>query len=211
MGADKPKQNHDEHNKETLDNAQVIAPSEKEKKQKKKSEKVEKVIQGDLKDENKSPRPVKKSKKRMHSEAVMDEAELQPKKKKHKNRTGFPDPSEDSLLSEQARRALEYAFTQFHRPKHWKFHKARQNWLLRNIWSPTAVPDPHLPLVAKYLAGVQGRARENLVNTCRSHVTEAGEAVSNDEPQGTSGQADPEPKLKELRARAILSVLEATS
>ncbi len=53
---------------------------------------------------------------------------------------------------------------------------------------------------------------QNLVKTCRSHVTEAGEAVSNDEPpQGTSEQALPEPKVKELRARAILSVLEATS
>ncbi|KAK0191188.1 hypothetical protein F5146DRAFT_1137978 [Armillaria mellea] len=163
-------------------------------------------------DENKSPRPVKKSKKRKHSEAETEETEVQPKKKKHKNKTGFPDPSEDSSLSEQARRALEYAFTQFHRPKHWKFHKARQNWLIRNMWSTSAVPDAHMPLVSKYLAGVQGGVRENLVKACRSHVTEAGEAMSNDDPsQGTSEQALPESKVKELRARAILSVLEATS
>ncbi|PBL02298.1 hypothetical protein ARMGADRAFT_1057751 [Armillaria gallica] len=195
--------------KKTLDDVQVVTSVGKEKKKKKKrSEKVEKADE----DENKSPRPVKKSKKRKHSEAETEETEVQPKKKKHRNKTGFPDPSEDSSLSEQARRALEYAFTQFHRPKHWKFHKARQNWLIRNVWSPGAVPDAHMPLLSKYLAGVQGGVRENLVKTCRSHVTEAGEAVSNDEPpQGTSDQALPDPKVKELRARAILSVLEATS
>ena len=25
------------------------------------------------------------------------------------------------------------------KPKKWKFNKARQNWIVRNIWSPEAV------------------------------------------------------------------------
>ncbi|KAK0206315.1 hypothetical protein DFS33DRAFT_579473 [Desarmillaria ectypa] len=192
-----------------MDDAQVVKSAGGEtKKKKKRSEKVEKAEKLN-EDENKSPT---KSKKRKHSEAETDETEVQPKKKKHKNKTGFPDPAEDTSLSEQARRALEYAFTQFCDPKRWKFHKARQNWLIRNVWSTSAVPDAHMPLVSKYLAGVQGGVKENLIKTCRSHVTESGESVSNDElPQGTSEQALPESKLKELRARAILSVLEVTS
>ncbi|KAK0468118.1 uncharacterized protein EV420DRAFT_447341 [Desarmillaria tabescens] len=209
MGEDKPKKKHTERDEKTLDDAQVVTSAEKEKKKKKKrSEKVEKAEKLD-EDENMAPR---KSKKRKHSEAESDETEIQPKKKKHKNKTGFLDPAEDPSLSEQARRALEYAFTQFRHPKRWKFHKARQNWLIRNVWSTSAVPDTHMPLVSKYLAGVQGGVRENLVKTCRSHVTEAGESAPNDEsPQGTSEQALPESKLKELRARVILCVLEATS
>lgn len=35
--------------------------------------------------------------------------------------------------------ALEYAFLQMNRPSKWKFNKARQNWLIRNVWNPEAV------------------------------------------------------------------------
>lgn len=63
------------------------------------------------------------------------------------------------------------------RPSKWKFNKARQNWLIRNVWAPEAVsrddldsafsnvldlqlPDVYVPLVVKYLANVQGGSRE---------------------------------------------------
>lgn len=81
-----------------------------------------------------------------------------PPKKKHKNRTNFTDPREDTQLSTQSRKgahysvalakldgflllstALEYVFTQMNRPSRWKFNKARQNWLIRNVWSSETV------------------------------------------------------------------------
>ncbi|KDR83392.1 hypothetical protein GALMADRAFT_235499 [Galerina marginata CBS 339.88] len=93
-----------------------------------------------------------------------------PPKKKHKNRTGFADPREDTNLNNQSRKALEYAFTQMNRPSKWKFNKARQNWLIRNIWAPEALPEVYFPLAVKYLAAVQGGSREKLTQTCQSYI-----------------------------------------
>lgn len=86
------------------------------------------------------------------------EGESLPPKKKHKNRTNFADPREDTQLNTQSRKgahygvalsrldgfsflstALEYVFTQLNRPSRWKFNKARQNWLIRNVWSSETV------------------------------------------------------------------------
>jgi len=87
------------------------------------------------------------------------EGESEPPKKKHKNRTIFSDPREDTQLNAQSRKgayhnvaiarlegisrlsstALEYVFTQMNRPSRWKFNKARQNWLIRNVWSSETV------------------------------------------------------------------------
>ena len=35
--------------------------------------------------------------------------------------------------------ALSYAFERCQKVDNWKFNKARQNWLLRNVWSEQAV------------------------------------------------------------------------
>ncbi|KIK08541.1 hypothetical protein K443DRAFT_85301 [Laccaria amethystina LaAM-08-1] len=119
--------------------------------------------------------PLKKRKK--HRRDAMEEAEKDtrdataeapPKKKRHKNRTGLADPREDTVLSNQARKGLEYAFLQFHRPSKWKFNKARQNWIIRNVWSAENVPEMYLPLVIKYLTNVQGGSRTKLIETCQS-------------------------------------------
>jgi hypothetical protein len=95
----------------------------------------------------------------MEHKAQSEEAEGEsgPPKKKHKNRTNFADPREDTQLNTQSRKgthysvvarldefsllstALEYVFTQMNRPSRWKFNKARQNWLIRNIWSSETV------------------------------------------------------------------------
>lgn len=73
--------------------------------------------------------------------------------------------------------ALSYAFAQFRDPGHWKFNKAKQNWLVRNFWSAIAVchllfmlhpilngclqiPEKYEELITKYLSAVQGNARE---------------------------------------------------
>lgn len=103
----------------------------------------------------------KKSKKRKAESALEDNPlatdRPKPSKKNRKSTTTkFPDPGADESLSEQAKKgecysnerymhilmlpaALEYAFAQFTYQKTWKFHKARQNWILRNLWSETAV------------------------------------------------------------------------
>lgn len=36
-------------------------------------------------------------------------------------------------------KALEYAFTRMNKPSKWKFSKAKQNWIIRNVWSVEAV------------------------------------------------------------------------
>ncbi|KAJ4492921.1 hypothetical protein C8J55DRAFT_555904 [Lentinula edodes] len=105
------------------------------------------------------------------------------KKKKSRNNTGFPDPVEEALLSDQARLALTYAFKQFQNPSKWKFMKARQNWIIRN-WATDNVgkslpskfnlleiPDSQMPLVLKYLSNVKGNIREHLMRTCESIIS----------------------------------------
>ncbi|KAK7470911.1 hypothetical protein VKT23_002327 [Stygiomarasmius scandens] len=154
------------------------------------------------------------------SSTHIDETVEEPKRKKSKNKTGLSDPSDDSSLSDQARKALEYAFTQFRRPKKWKFHKARQNWIIRNVWSSTNVPDSQLPLVLRYLANVQGGVRENLVKTCQNILessADAGQAdttipnaVPTDETKSQAEKPNAEPKTDETklkRATALLEVL----
>lgn len=89
------------------------------------------------------------------------------KKRKSKKKLDFPNPSGDATLSEQATKALSYAYAQICNPPSWKFNKAKQNWLSRNYWSDMAIPDPHLPLAIKYLSGAQGAARENLLAACQ--------------------------------------------
>jgi hypothetical protein len=87
-------------------------------------------------------------------------------KKSRKNKTGFFDPEQDEEtdLPEQARKgaalsaslyppsltavtttALSYAFCRFHDPDSWKFNKARQNWLVRNLWNFQSVRDSCSP------------------------------------------------------------------
>jgi len=102
----------------------------------------------------------KKSKKRKHTESDGEKitsapdvvAEGQLPKKKRKGATKISDPAQDKSLSEQALKGmfvntklgrefifhvgLSYAFSQYCNPAEWKFNKARQNWLVRNIWSP---------------------------------------------------------------------------
>ncbi|KAN0097653.1 hypothetical protein V8E55_002099 [Tylopilus felleus] len=51
------------------------------------------------------------------------------------NRVSYPDPAVDESLSEQSRRALSYAYERCRGFETWKFNKARQNWLLRHVWS----------------------------------------------------------------------------
>lgn len=98
-----------------------------------------------------------------------------------------PDPATFEGLSDGAQRALTYAqaFTQTREA--WKFSKPRQNWLIRHVlWSPAVhsaavraaetevpeqgawVPDEYVPVVAVYLASVQGSALQRLLEGLQS-------------------------------------------
>ncbi|KAH9943126.1 uncharacterized protein BXZ73DRAFT_97180 [Epithele typhae] len=121
---------------------------------------------------NKSKRERKKHSKGEDEEEapVMSSTSSVTKKKKRKHRSSansYPDPAEDEVLTEQAQKALQYAFSQFNDPTSWKFNKARQNWLIRNIWLAEAIPEQYLPLTIQYLQGVQGGVRETLLKACR--------------------------------------------
>ncbi|KAK2463607.1 hypothetical protein APHAL10511_004358 [Amanita phalloides] len=90
--------------------------------------------------------------------------------KKKKRSSKIIDPSEDKTLSEQALKALVYAFSEYQSPAEWKFSKARQNWLIRNIWSSTMIPDEHMPLLLWYLRNVKGGVRNALIKTCQDQL-----------------------------------------
>jgi len=105
----------------------------------------------------------KESQSRDNSEVIQ-----QPPTKKRKNRTEFADPRDDSALNHQSRKALEYAFMQMNKPSKWKFNKAQQNWIIRNLWSPEALPEKYFSLTLKYLYKVQGGSRTKLIDDART-------------------------------------------
>ena len=112
---------------------------------------------------SKSHRKTKKRKSTAEAEAdgSPDLNDEKPKTKKRKKSTEFTDPNDDESISDQSKKgeanhiytliqqsnllttnsytALAYVFSQSVKPKTWKFNKARQNWLIRNLWSPEAV------------------------------------------------------------------------
>ncbi|KAF9534899.1 hypothetical protein CPB83DRAFT_888849 [Crepidotus variabilis] len=142
--------------------------------EKKKKRSKQKTELAGADDENASVKPPKKEKKRKRKDenleklntAVPAEPDIvdEPPRKKRKNRTEFSDPREDASLSGQTRNALEYAFTQLNKPKKWKFSKARQNWIIRNV------PDSYFPLALSYLAKVQGGSRNKLKEIAQGHL-----------------------------------------
>ncbi|KAF8138257.1 hypothetical protein EV363DRAFT_1313517 [Boletus edulis] len=138
------------------------------------------LVSQDLSDSTSTQRvgdqPASRKRKRIDRDAIRDqpvdlvtdatEFERPPKKRDgYQEEDGvhhlpYPDPAIDESLAEQSRRALSYAYERCRGIETWKFNKARQNWLLRNVWSEQAVPENYIPLVIGYLAGISGGARE---------------------------------------------------
>ncbi|KAF5393564.1 hypothetical protein D9757_000236 [Collybiopsis confluens] len=155
----------------------------------------------------------KERKKKRKRDEEVEPVDVEPKKKKNsKNKTGLTDPEDEPSLSDQARKALLYAFQQFRKPSAWKFQKARQNWIIRNVWSPENIPDSQMPLVLKYLSGVQGNIREALTKTCDSIIKEASRELASNakEPDKTEANAaiQPDKSKKVLRAEVLLATLK---
>ncbi|RXK40045.1 hypothetical protein M231_02685 [Tremella mesenterica] len=108
----------------------------------------------------------------------------------------------DPTLSDQAKKALHYVHLHALSRKSnspsgsiWKFNKARQNWLLRNIWNEE-VPDQWVDPVIRYLCTIQGAGRTILVDTAKTHLTPSatpastGEEVEEEKTVDKSGETD---------------------
>ncbi|KAG8716117.1 hypothetical protein FRC11_009166 [Ceratobasidium sp. 423] len=96
----------------------------------------------------------------------------------------YTNPLTDEALSDFAQRGLAYAYqyaqhvslaseSERAAKRPWKFNKARQNWILRNITDPTIVPDSYLPISLTYVVSIQGGARDDLKKTCKTTKKQA--------------------------------------
>jgi hypothetical protein len=104
-----------------------------------------------------TPTKKKKKFKRTSKDAVAEVPEEGGEPKKRQKSSKYPNPAEDSELSDQAQKggtrttpeymilpltlhtALGYANSFVNDKATWKFNKAMQNWLVRNFWSETLV------------------------------------------------------------------------
>ncbi|KAJ9119529.1 hypothetical protein QFC22_003238 [Naganishia vaughanmartiniae] len=97
--------------------------------------------------------------------------------------TGNGTPEEDASLTEQAQKGIQYAWLYTHRnlkslPEggakddgtYWKFNKARQGWLWKNVWNEEIIPSKYVELVIGYLSSMQGQARQKLMEEAQKIV-----------------------------------------
>nr|XP_033770706.1 uncharacterized protein C7orf50 homolog isoform X2 [Geotrypetes seraphini] len=68
--------------------------------------------------------------------------------------------------------ALQYLLSWSENPKHWKFQKTRQTWLLLHMYDKEKVPDKYFSILLDYLDGLQGRARELTVEKAEALMKE---------------------------------------
>ncbi|KAI5894116.1 uncharacterized protein SCHCODRAFT_02576772 [Schizophyllum commune H4-8] len=130
----------------------------------------------------------------------------------------YPHPAKDESLSEQAVKALSYAYTYHKHRDVWKFSKAHQNWLIRHCWSTTEIPDDYIPLLKKYLKNLQGGARERLLETCQSILTAAEAPEEHEEAAAPAkdkaepaAEGDAESPSKSVRFAAATKETDATT
>ncbi|KAF8845748.1 hypothetical protein BDN67DRAFT_296660 [Paxillus ammoniavirescens] len=134
------------------------------------------------------------------------------RKKMRRRDLPFPDPLENESLPEQSRKALSYAYQRFLDPKSWKFNKARQNWLIRNVWSESAIPEIYVPLLTKYLADIKGSARQKLIDSCNSKISSIVVApVEDAQLHGSTDADESSARPTAERARSLLQALEELS
>ncbi|XP_071976542.1 protein cholesin isoform X2 [Engystomops pustulosus] len=93
--------------------------------------------------------------------------------------------------------AKDYLKSWYRKNPEWKFQKLRQTWLLTNMYDTEKVSNKHFKRLLKYMAGLQGSARETTIQKAENYMKEYDQ-------QETQDEAD-EPKLK--RMRAVLQLL----
>ncbi|KAF8450744.1 hypothetical protein L210DRAFT_2409621 [Boletus edulis BED1] len=205
------------------------------------------LVSQDLSDSTSTQRvgdqPASRKRKRIDRDAIRDQPvdlvtdapEFEPPPKKrdgYQEEDGvhhlpYPDPAIDESLAEQSRRALSYAYERCRGIETWKFNKARQNWLLRNVWSEQAVsrglslpfnvvfrviqvPENYIPLVIGYLAGISGGAREKLIEECISKTSTSEKAPMQAQPSNDDSSKVGSTIIQQSdtsRAQSILQVL----
>jgi len=123
--------------------------------------------------------------------------------------SGFPDPSEDSSLSEKAQNALSNALLRIVFPDLWKFNKGTQNWLMKNFWAPDAVPEKYVPIVVGYLAGCEGGIRAKLIDNCKKHSQPPSDDEAAEKPvlKGILKKDEPPKADSSIRAAVLLKAL----
>ncbi|KAK7695615.1 hypothetical protein QCA50_000251 [Cerrena zonata] len=196
--------------------------SKKEKKEKKKvriSDVVEEAPNNKdvLTSEDTSPPKKKRKDKKTSSDKresrKKDREENESKSRRKAKDIDEADPEGDEELNDQARKALGYAYLYVTKREQWKFAKARQNWLVRNIFSQEMIPEKYLEHANQYLQSVQGGVRENLLKLCREATVEV---TSDPQPETAEGQTaevpKPEDSVRRIRAQTLLTLLsEETS
>ncbi|VDB83276.1 unnamed protein product [Peniophora sp. CBMAI 1063] len=128
--------------------------------------------------------PAKKEKKRKRKDAedAMD-VDTPAKPAKKSKASAIVNPSSDESLSSSAKEALLYAHAHHRDPAAFKFNKAKQSWLVRNMWKLDEIPENYTPLLAHYLGTVQGQMRKTLTNICKDKLD------ASDEPEGIHSRA----------------------
>jgi len=77
------------------------------------------------------------------------------------------------MWSDSFATALEYVHANLASTPDWKFNKARQNWIIRNLWDDAIVPDLYFPSCVKYVSGVQGNTRDVLIKSSKDIIEKA--------------------------------------
>ena len=89
-------------------------------------------------------------------------------------------PRTDSVESDDAGRsekliteALDYlrAWEKRGDGSDWKFRKATQSFLLSALWRADVIPKTYFDIALQYLQGIQGRARDRLVQQASEHLS----------------------------------------
>ncbi|OCF57063.1 hypothetical protein L486_05922 [Kwoniella mangroviensis CBS 10435] len=107
---------------------------------------------------------------------------------------------EDGSLSDQAKKNIYYAhlYSISRQPGvegelegvNWKFSKAKQNWLIRNIFSADEIPDKYVELVLNYLKTIQGLSKTNVIESANKIINPpaAPPADANPDEVGVEGE-----------------------
>ncbi|CAE6521297.1 unnamed protein product [Rhizoctonia solani] len=128
----------------------------------------------------------------------------------------YTNPLTDETLPDFAQRGLAYAYqyaqhvsltskSERAAKRPWKFNKARQNWILRNITDPTVIPDPYLTISLIYVTNIQGGARDELKKTCKTtkKQAKASKALPPNEQTESKSEKDQSPEAKDGPAKKV--------
>ncbi|WVR06515.1 hypothetical protein IAU60_003546 [Kwoniella sp. DSM 27419] len=105
----------------------------------------------------------------------------------------------DASLSDQAKKNIYYAhlfsLSQAEEDESkkaetgWKFNKAKQNWLMRNVFSADEIPDQYHDVVLGYLKTAQGRSRSSLIEAAQKIVSPPEPETTTSIPAAADGTA----------------------